>query len=187
MARAHIVHFTPGRIRLRLHEAKGDHRTLRRLCDTIEALPGVRDATINPTTGSILVHYDPRQHWTVSRLVGGSAVHDEFGVDMPDLTDAGEMADKIEREAEFLAEHSEAALAVVKSVQSLDRAIREASGNTLDLKVIVPGGLAVWAFLKAGAELATPLWLSLAIFSFNSFVALHRPIRRTHDVIVHNR
>jgi hypothetical protein len=95
--------------------------------------------------------------------------------------------DKVEREAEFLAEHSETALAVVKSVESLNHVIREASGNAIDLKVLVPGGLAVWAFMKAGAEVATPLWVSLAIFSFNSFVALHRPIRRTHDVIVHGR
>jgi cation transport ATPase len=187
MARAHVVHFTSGRIRLRLKEAKGDHRTLRRLCDVIEALPGVREVSVNPTTGSVLVHYDPQHHATIARLMGGPEVHDEFGIDMPDLTDAGDLVDKVEREAEFLAEHSETALAVVKSVESLNHAIREASGNAIDLKVLVPGGLAVWAFMKAGAELATPLWISLAIFSFNSFVALHRPIRRTHDVIVHGR
>ena len=28
-------------------------------------------------------------------------------------------------------------------------------------------------FLKAGAEISTPLWVTLGIFSFNSFVALH--------------
>jgi copper chaperone CopZ len=187
MPRAHIVHFTPGRMRLRLREAKGDHRTLRRLCSAIEALPGVREVSINPTTGSVLVHYDPRQHTNIARLVGGPGVHEEFGIEMPGFEDAGDTVDTIEREAEFLAEHSEAALAIVKSVQSLDHAIREASGNTLDLKVLVPGGLAVWAFLKVGAEVATPLWVSLAIFSFHSFVSLHRPIRRSHDVIVHNR
>ncbi|HLI86361.1 MAG TPA: hypothetical protein VKV17_20805 [Bryobacteraceae bacterium] len=45
----------------------------------------------------------------------------------------------------------------------------------VDLKVLLPAGLAVWAFFKHGLEASTPLWVSLAIFSINSFMVLHRP------------
>ena len=57
----------------------------------------------------------------------------------------------------------------------MDREIRIATDNTIDLKVLLPAGLAVWPFLKPGIEASTPLWVTLAISSFNSFVSLHRP------------
>ncbi len=89
-------------------------------------------------------------------------------------TDADELAATIEKEAEFLAAHSEVALRVVEAVRSWNREICVATDNTVDLKVLLPAGLALWAFLEHGIEAATPLWVTLAIFSFDSFISLHR-------------
>ena len=40
---------------------------------------------------------------------------------------------------------------VVNAVKRLDCEVRQATDNAVDLKVLLPAGLAVWAFLKAGA------------------------------------
>jgi hypothetical protein len=128
---------------------------------------------INPGTGSILVHYDPESSHEIHSIIQEAGESDLMLGGAPELTEADDIAAKIEKEAEFLAAHSEVALHVVNSVKALNREIRAATGNTVDLKVLLPAGLAVWAFMKAGAEVATPLWVTLAIFSFNSFVSLH--------------
>ncbi len=172
---ATVVHHIPGRLRVRLPRAGRHPRQLRELRDFIQGLEGVHSVEINPVTGSILVHYHPESHEQIQSLLDTARQAQELTEAPPELTEADELAAKIEKEAEFLAAHSELALHVVNSVKTLNRGIREATGNTVDLKVLLPAGLAVWAFFKAGADVATPLWVTLAIFSFHSFVALHHP------------
>jgi cation transport ATPase len=168
------VHHIPGRLRIRLPKSRRSPRLYRELQDFVQGLGGVRHVEINPTTGSILVHYEPESHEQVRSMVHSAATSDEFQMP-PGLGDADQLAETIEKEAEFLAAHSELALHVVNSVKSLDRTVRQATDNTVDLKVLVPAAFAVWAFFSVGVEVSTPLWVSLGIFSFNSFVALHRP------------
>jgi hypothetical protein len=173
---ATVVHHIPGRLRVRLPRSKRDPRMLTELRDFVSELGGVQQVEINPVTGSILVHYHPESQAEIQDLLREAKENQDVTMDAPpELTEADELADKIEREAEFLAAHSELAFHVVHAVKRLNRGIREATDNTVDLKVLLPAGLAVWAFVKAGSEIATPLWVTLAIFSFNSFVALHHP------------
>ena len=47
------------------------------------------------------------------------------------------------------------------------------SENGADLKIILPVSLAVYALLKMGSAATTPLWVTLGLFSFTSFVSLH--------------
>jgi len=170
---ASIVHHIPGRLRVRIPKSHRNPRLFRELQEFVQNLGGVRQVEINPATGSILVHYDPESHDQMQNLVKNS-VTDPFDIP-PGMDDAEDLAEQIQKEADFLAAHSELALHVVNSVRSLDRSIRKASDNTVDLKVLVPATLAVWAFFSIGVEVSTPLWVSLGIFSFNSFVSLHRP------------
>jgi copper chaperone CopZ len=54
-----VVHFTPGRLRLRVERARRTpavYEDLRRLLST---LPGVTGVDVTPATGSVLVTYDP--------------------------------------------------------------------------------------------------------------------------------
>jgi len=91
----------------------------------------------------------------------------------PPKTHLGEVTEQIEEEAEFLAEHSHTARVVVDWVKGFDRSIKRATNNNLDLKIMVPLGLAAVTFLEIGAAAATPMWVTLAIFSLNHFVELH--------------
>lgn len=170
---AKVVHHIPGRLRVRLPRARGNPALLRQLAEFVKAYGGVREVEINPATGSILVRYDPESPDEIRALLRETENARSDFDSIPELGEADELAEKIQKEAEFLAAHSTLAQYVVNTVKALDRDIRVATDNAVDLKVLLPAGLAVWAFLKAGAEVSTPLWVTLAIFSFNSFVALH--------------
>ena len=49
------------------------------------------------------------------------------------------------------------------------------TGNTVDLKIVLAGGLAAFTFLEIGATAATPMWVTLALFSLNHFAELQHP------------
>ena len=85
------------------------------------------------------------------------------------------MADRIEREAEFLAAHSELALHIVKNVKALNTAVREAAENAVDLKGDPAGGPGRVGFLQTRGRGKHAMWVTLAIFAVNSFLSLHRP------------
>jgi prefoldin subunit 5 len=91
----------------------------------------------------------------------------------PALTDLEATAAMLEADAAFLASHSEVARRLIDGVNQLDTGIKRATNNNVDLKVLVPLGLALYAFMKAGVEAATPLWVTLGISSFHAFVVLH--------------
>jgi hypothetical protein len=54
-------HMVPGRLRVKLPGLKGSRQASDRLTATICRLPGVTEVAANPTTGSLLVLFDPRQ------------------------------------------------------------------------------------------------------------------------------
>ena len=173
---AQVIHHIPGRMRVKLPQAKGNHQLLLQIQQSISPLSGVKQVEINPATGSVLVHYDADQHEDFhTHLAEHAESEGLFALKPPELFEADEIAEKIEAEAEFLAAHSETARTVVNFVKQIDEGIKRATDNNLDLKVLLPLGLAVYAFLEAGTETVTPLWVTLGIFSFNSFVALHHP------------
>ena len=58
---ATVLHHVPGRIRLRVLSAKGDHRRLEELQHGLWPLESVRQVTTNPVTGTVVIHYDPQQ------------------------------------------------------------------------------------------------------------------------------
>src|SRR5258708_410232 len=91
----------------------------------------------------------------------------------PPLTEIAELENELEDEAEYLAEHSEAARAIVEFCKSLDRKVKRATNNAVDLKVLVPLGLAAYTFVEIGVEAATPVWLTLGLFALNHFVEMH--------------
>jgi hypothetical protein len=181
--RFQVVHHIPGRLRVRIPRSKRHPHLLHELRDFVSGLGGVERVEINPVTGSVLVHYHPESQEQIQSLLRQSRGASGFSADVPpELSEGDDLAEKIEREAAFLAAHSEAAAQLVNAVKHLNRQIRQATDNAVDLKVLLPAGLAICAFV-AGAEAATPLWVTLAIFSFNSFVVLHHPI--PHPAALH--
>lgn len=172
--RIRTVHHIRGRIRLKILASRPNPAILEEIRRSIADLPSVLGVQVNSRAGSVLVHYNPN---TDADFHEELADHGErtggFILEPPGLSEVDEMAQRIEAEAEFLSQHSDTARIIVDAVKQLDMNIRRATHNAVDLKVLLPLGLAAYSVLEIGIEASTPLWVTLGIFSFNSFISLH--------------
>jgi hypothetical protein len=170
-----IAHQVPGRVRMKIPSAKGNPELLKQISETFAAIPGIERITVNPTTGSVVLHYDADQH---DEFHGGFQHHYRHAVPegfRPPQTDIDEFAHKIEQEAEFLARNSESARAVVDFCRKLDQQIKLATDNTIDLKIVLCVGLIGVTVFEIGASAATPVWVTLTLFALNHFIEMHTP------------
>jgi len=167
-----VAHQVPGRVRMKVASAKGNPEMLRQIAETFAAIPGIEEITVNPHTGSVVLHYDTDQH---------DEFHDHFHRHHADRTSGyqppgtqiDELANKIEQEAEFLARNSESARAVVDFFKKFDREIRTATDNNIDLKVLLALGIIGFTVLEVGATAATPVWVTLSLFTLNHVIEMH--------------
>jgi Heavy metal associated domain 2 len=138
-AKLQIAHQIPGRIRMKIPSAKGQPELLAEIQRSFSAIPGIEEVVINPLTGSVVLKYDAERHDDVHpRFTHHFNEHhadDTSAHYRPPSTEIDILADKIQEEADFLAEHSDAAKAVVDFCRHCDHQIKLGSGNTLDLKV----------------------------------------------------
>lgn len=169
---AKVAHHVPGRMRLKLDTAKGNDELLAEIRQTLVNVPGIHDIQINAATGSVTVHYAADAHPELHTSINLHQEHFAVEHHVPPATKIDDMTKMIEEEAEFLAEHSESARIIVNFCKKLDRSVKQATGNTLDLKVLVPLGLAAVTFVEIGATAATPVWVTIGLFSLNHFVEL---------------
>jgi hypothetical protein len=175
-------------MRLQVPTARGNPHALGELRDSIAKIDGVEGVQVNPRTGSVVVQYTPTEKIDFHQQI---TEHGEttggFLIAPPELSEVDELARKIEREAEFLSQHSETARMIVDAFKGLDISVKKATNNAVDLKVLLPLGLAVYSAVEIGLEASTPLWVTLGIFSFNSFVSLHTAptgVNRKEEIVV---
>jgi hypothetical protein len=157
--RAYIAHHIPGRIRIRLPHAKGDRAFLEQINQSIAPRPGVRYVEVNPTTGSVVIHYEASPLDDFEQGLATHAAHEDlFILDLNSHTKVSNISHSID-----------------SGFKNLSNSFKRASDGTIDLKEIFPIALAAaaLAFLKT-AE-GTPLWVTLLNFSFSSYMALHEP------------
>src|ERR1700722_9014729 len=122
-----IAHQVPGRVRMKIPAGKGNPELLKQISETFAVIPGIEEVTVNPTTGSVVLHYDTDRHdefhgsfrghyeaHSGAQAASNGAMH---GAD----TELDKLTHSIEAEAEFLASHSHTARAVVDFVKGLDR------------------------------------------------------------------
>lgn len=179
-----IAHQVPGRVRMRIPAGKGNLELLQQTADTFAAIPGVERITINPATGSLVMHYDVDHH---NEFYGHFQRHASTGRGAPS-TELDDLAQRIEQEAEFLARHSESARAIVDFFKKCDRDLRLATNNSVDLKIALALGLIGFTLFEVGATAATPVWVTLTLFTLNHVVEMHAkqvPVGAT-PVIVKN-
>jgi hypothetical protein len=179
---AHIVHHIPGRLRLKVPGAKGNAVFMDQVQAALGSVDGVRAIEVNPVTGSVLVHYDPEafenfhdnvhEHATRNNLFAVQAAKPEKRTP-PKLTEVDEAVDALEEEAQYLAARSHTARVIVDFLHDLDLNVKKYSRNTVDLKVLVPLGLAFYTIAVMELAAATPMWATLGLFSFNHFLELH--------------
>jgi Heavy metal associated domain 2 len=179
-----IEHQVPGRVRMKIPAGKGNPELLKQISEVFGVIPGIEEVTVNPTTGSVVLHYDAdrhdefhgnfQQHYAAHGAANGGlgAMH---GAD----TELDKLTGSIAAEAEFLASHSHSARAVVDFVKKVDREIKLATNNNVDLKIIFAAGIIAFTVLEVGATAATPVWVTLAIFTVNHFIEMHE--RQLHN------
>src|SRR5271169_4552919 len=173
-----IEHQVPGRVRMKIPAGKGNPELLKQISEVFGVIPGIEEVIVNPTTGSVVLHYDTdrhdefhgtfQQHYA-AHGGGGPTNGAMHGAD----TELDKLTHSIEAEAEFLARHSHSARAVVDFVKMLDREIKLATNNSIDLKIVFAVGIICLTVFEVGATAATPVWVTLAIFTVNHFIQMH--------------
>lgn len=170
---AEIAHHVRGRIRMKIPGAKGNGDFLAQIKGALSPIPGVHLIEVNSITGSVIIYYDPNLHEELQdTLIAHGRDHFELR-SRPALTEIDELDSQLEAEAEYLAEHSVTARAMVGFCQSLDREVKRATNNAVDLKVLLPLGMAAYLFFEIGVQAATPVWMTLALFAMNHFFELN--------------
>lgn len=179
-----IAHQVPGRVRLKIPAGKGNPELLKQISETFAVIPGIEEIVVNSTTGSVVLRYDADRHdefhgsfhchYAAHQAANGAASGSNGGRHGAD-TELDKLANSIEAEAEFLASHSHSARAVVDFVKKLDREIKLATNNNIDLKIVFAVGIIGLTVFEVGATAATPVWVTLAIFTVNHFIEMHEP------------
>jgi len=168
-----IAHQVPGRIRMKIPSAKGNPELLEEIQKTFSAIPGIEGVTVNPETGSVVLRYDTDRHDDFhSGFAHRYAHHAGHHPHKPPSNEIDALASKIEEEANFLAEHSQTAKAVVDFCRHWDKEIKFASGNMVDLKMVMCVGLVGFMIFEVGAAAATPVWVTLTLFGLNHFIEM---------------
>jgi hypothetical protein len=170
-----IAHQVPGRIRMKIPSAKGDPALLEQIQQTFSAIPGIEQVVVNPQTGSVVLRYDTERHDDFHVGFTHHLNEHHGGHPPPHRPPSNEidaLASKIEEEATFLAEHSDAAKAVVDFCRHCDREIKVATGNMMDLKMVLCVGLVGFMIFEVGAAAATPVWVTLTLFGLNHFIEM---------------
>ena len=163
---AYVSHHSAGRVRLRIPAAKHDSDSLKRMARAARGIPGVRTAEYNASTGSLLIKYAQDAVRGISTLIDAMS---QAGVPLELVSMAagpGEIAE--------LEEYSEAASGIGALFSGIDKSIKYATDNQLDLKILLPIGAALAGFSTLRrSNASTPLWLTLILFAFSSYTALH--------------
>ncbi len=168
-----IAHQTHGRVRMKVPSAKGNPDLLREIGETFSVIPGIERVTVSEMTGSVILHYDTDHHAAFNERLSQRFLSENQSY-RPPMTEIDSLAQKIESEAEFLASHSESARAVVDFFKHLDREVKIASGNVIDLKILLAVGLVGLTVAELGANAATPVWLTLSVFSLNHVIEMQK-------------
>jgi hypothetical protein len=173
-----IEHKVPGRIRMKIPGAKDNPKFLKLFQSVFSAIPGITKIKPKPDTGCIIIHYDPQREAEFQRNFSHCCAQHDVAVQsgLPG-DEIGEMAKKIQAEAEFLAERSEVFRVTVDMFKKLDYQIKATTNNSIDLKIVLVGGLAVATFVEIGAEAATPMWVTLGLFAVNHFLTMQQDAR----------
>src|SRR5579871_4839611 len=161
-----VAHQVPGRVRLKVPGVKDSPELVDQIKQMFNAIPGIEEVTVNPTTGSVVLHYDTDHH----DQFHGHLQHHTGGHYKPPTNEIDSLANKIEEEAEYLAEHSHTAKVVVDYFKDFDHQIKIATGNVVDLKIVLAAGIAGFTIFEVGASAATPVWVTLSIFALNHMI-----------------
>ncbi len=158
--KATIVHAIPGRVRVRLDRSLRSPVFMHTLVDALSQVEGVRRVQANPSTGSLLLLYDP-QLLSLEQLYQAARAADVTLV-IPATPAAPDSAGELTTLAQR----------INSAIGRLDQTVFGFTGGTLDLRTLFPLGLATAALRQiatSGGNLAAAPWYVLLWYSFESF------------------
>jgi hypothetical protein len=154
---ADIAHSVPGRLRLRLADAKGDAAWLEELRVSLLPSPGVLQVSVNPATGSVLLHYDIGIEDFNERLAEHAGRQQLFTL-------------RIDKSVE----KTKPKHAIISLLEELRESTLRETGGMIDIKEIFPLAIGLYDLFFVKRSRNTPLWLTLLMFSFSSYIDLHK-------------
>lgn len=168
-----LVHHLPDRTRYRVAHKHRDEAAVKRIRDSVLAVPGVRTVEINNRTGSVLVHHEAKPE-VVDHL---SAAFADIGDDIfEEILETG-----ID---EFVPGGSIIAHLIKDRFGGFNSFIAQLTNNMIDLKMLLP-----ICFLGAGFYQASrnrdwfgqvPAWV-LFYYAYDSYLKFHGPSVRAFD------
>ena len=173
-----IVHYLPGRVRVKLPKLKGNASLAGEVECTLAALEGVCHVETSTTTGSVLVLYEPRLLASLDLEAVGSLMElaHTLGLSFED----GDM-DTFQHwvHAASNGTHAESPTALVGNItaffDNVNAGVTQITGGWGELQTLVPLTLAFLGLrsLLFTENLAFPAWYDYLWFAFSTFVALN--------------
>jgi Heavy metal associated domain 2 len=173
----YLEHMVQGRARLRVPRPRTPAQ-VRRTASRIGRIDRVRNVQANPTTGSLLITFNP---------------DDPLDLLIADLRAVGIAVEAAFHAIRPLQTQSKGAVAVRHMMGGANAKLHQLTRGNLDLKLVVPAvylALAVRNFAGNRARLRDASWYQLLYWAFDSFFKLHeestvRDASRTDGRIVH--
>lgn len=157
---AYVVHDIPGRIRMRLDKSHRSPEVMRSLVQSFSRVEGVHDVRGNPSTGSLLLIYDPESLRMESLYMAAQSARLNIAMPHPQFQPP--------RQAGV----TPAAASVNSIFGRVDAAITGLTGGLIDAKTLAPLGLtavAVHQIITSRGHLARAPWYTLLWYAFGIF------------------
>lgn len=167
---ADLLHHVRGRLRLHVPSGKGDPARLETIRKSLAGLTGVTSVNTNPLLGTIVVQYDPNLFAEFQGALSKFAEDQGLFTFSCRETESGPCVSKTER-------------SITDTLTRLNRSVQQATGNIINLKELLPIGLAVYGLLFVNKAAAAAQWLNWLQFAFDSYIDLHedQPITELGD------
>jgi Heavy metal associated domain 2 len=175
-----LVHFLPGRVRVKLPRLKGNASLAGEIERTLTALQGIRHVETSTTTGSVLVLYEPRLPASLDLEAVGSLMElaHTLGLSFEDV-DADVLQHWLYTVANGTRAETPTALGnnITAFFDNVNTGVTQVTRGWGELRTLVPLTL---AFLGLRSLLFTdnlpfPTWYDYLWFAFGTFVVLNVP------------
>ena len=175
-----IVHFLPGRVRVKLPRLKGNASLAGEVERTLTALQGIRHVETSTTTGSVLVLYEPRLPASLDLEAVGSLMElaNTLGLSFEDV-DTDVLQHWLHTVANGTRTETPTALGnnITAFFDSMNAGLTQITSGWGELRTLVPLTL---AFLGLRSLLLTdnlpfPTWYDYLWFAFGTFAVLNVP------------
>jgi hypothetical protein len=149
-------------LRLRSEAFRQEGSNLEEVRSGVASLPAVRQLKLNPTTGSLLVEYEP-----------GRIEPDELVRRIADATGLTRVVDA----TALPGNPDEPVRQLVQGARELNRLVGEATNGHADLRSLVPVGLFAAGLYSLVRRPILPRWDNLFVWSYQLFMTMNARTR----------